>query len=118
MSHIWIEIVGPENIGANLPGAEKSLPTHYYHALPHQIDNLLACLTLWLVGIDVQKVNQISLGGNPDGIRHGMVIVKDHSITNYKWEEKSAVRRQPRWFQEGVGSIGSTGELSCGVRKI
>jgi|GEM_PF-1497428 len=111
MSHIWIEILGPENIGPQLPGTERSLPTRYYYALPHQIDNALAFFALWFVGIDVQKVKRIALGDNPGGIRHGKVIAKGNPAINYRWEEKSAVWPSAdvvtgrRWFYREYGRI-------------
>jgi hypothetical protein len=64
MSHIWIELNGPQEIGPLLPGTASSLPTSYYYGLPHQIDNRLAVLAFRLAGIDVHQVAQIDLPGN------------------------------------------------------
>jgi hypothetical protein len=36
MSHIWIELEGPEEYIDPLPGTTGSLPTRYWHILPHQ----------------------------------------------------------------------------------
>jgi len=95
MSHIWIELVGPEEIGPPLPGTTASLPTHYYYALPHQIDNPLARLLLSLAGLDVQKVRCISLGGPPGGVRIGNVIERGSQLAKYTWEETSTIWPSP-----------------------
>ncbi len=111
MSHLWIEIVGPQETGPVLPGTSASLPTRYYYALPHQIDNALAWFALRLVGIDVMKVKRISLGGDPGGTRHGMVIESDQPNGKYTWEEKSTLWPSPnvvtgrRWFYREYGRI-------------
>ena len=111
MAHIWIEIVGPEEIGPYLPDTTASLPTRYYYALPHQIDNALARFALGIAGIDVQKAKRISLGGNPGGIRHGMVVEQDEPTSRYSWEEKSTLWQSPnvltgrRWFYRQYGHI-------------
>jgi hypothetical protein len=111
MSHIWIEIVGPENTGPILPGTSTSLPTRYYYALPHQIDNTIAWFALRLVGIDVKKVRLITLGGDPGGNRQGKVIENDQPNCRYTWEEKSVLWPSPnvvtgrRWFYREYGRI-------------
>ena len=109
MSHSWIELAGPEEVGAALPGTAASLPTRYYYALPHQIDNSLARLLLTLVGIDVVKVQRVSLGGEPGGVRHGMVVERASPPTKYSWEESSTIWSTPhvvtgrRWFYREYG---------------
>ena len=85
MSHIWIELSGPEDVGPALPGTTASLPTRYYYALPHQVDSALARFALRLAGIDVRMVKRISLGGNPGGIRQGIVVEKQDPETGYRW---------------------------------
>ena len=65
MSHIWIELVGPTEILAPLPGTSKSLPTWYWYILPHQLDDRWARLLFGLVGVQTQKVKKVSLGGIP-----------------------------------------------------
>jgi len=95
MSHIWIELVGPEEIGPPLPGTTASLPTHYYYALPHQIDNPFPRLLLSLVGLDVQKVQRISLGGPPGGVRIGKVVEREREPAQYSWEETSTIWPSP-----------------------
>ena len=74
MSHIWIELNGPDEIGPALPGTESSLPTSYYYALPHQIDNKLAVLAFRLAGIDVQLVKRIEVSGKP-GDHHSVRVI-------------------------------------------
>ena len=96
MSHIWIELEGPEEVGAVLPGTTASLPTCYYYALPHQIDNSLARALLSLVGLDVQKVGQISLGGTPGEDRHGVVLEQGFGHAKYSWQESSIISPSPR----------------------
>jgi hypothetical protein len=109
MSHIWIELAGPEEVGPALPGTTASLPTRYYYALPHQIDNALAHRALWLAGIDVQKVKQVSLGGDPGGIRQGMVVEQEYPTKSFSWEESSILWPSPslvtgrRWFYRHYG---------------
>jgi hypothetical protein len=96
MSHIWIELEGPEEVGVVLPGTTASLPTCYYYALPHQIDNLLARTLLSFVGIDVQKVNTVSLGGAPGGVRRGNVFEDKGKLAKYSWEDSCTIWPTPR----------------------
>jgi len=95
MSHIWIELNGPEEIGPALPGTTGSLPTRYYYALPHQIENALAQLALRMAGIDVQKVKRITLGGYPSGMRQGRVVEQEDPTTRYSWNDSSALWQMP-----------------------
>ena len=95
MSHIWIELAGPEEVGPALPGTTASLPTRYYYALPHQVDSVLARCGLWLAGIDVQMVKQVSLGGDPGGIRQGIVVERQDPKTRYWWQKTSALWPSP-----------------------
>jgi hypothetical protein len=132
MSHIWIELAGPEEVGPALPGTKASLPTHYYYALPHQIDSGFACFALRLVGIDVRKVERISMGGDPGGTRQGVVVYKQKSIKGYSWEDSSTLWTEPkvltgrRWFHREYGKTirrRSEGQVVClsrflGVGKV
>src|SRR4030042_3111608 len=52
MSHIWIEVEGPDGIVPPLAGTTLSLPTRYWHISPHQLDNRLARGSFWPVGAD------------------------------------------------------------------
>jgi hypothetical protein len=109
MSHLWIELAGPDEIGNALPGTTASLPTQYYYALPHQIDNALAQTALSMVGIDVQRVKSISLEGYSDGKRRGTVHEREDSGAHYHWEETSNRWLTPkvltgrRWFYREYG---------------
>ncbi len=109
MSHIWIELNGPNEIGPALPGTESSLPTSYYYALPHQIDNKLAVLAFRSAGIDVQLVKRIEVSGKP-GDRHSVrVIERENPAIGYSWEGSGALWDEPkiltgrRWFYRQYG---------------
>ena len=96
MSHIWIEVAGPSEVGPALPGTLSSLETQYYYALPHQVDKAIARSALSLAGIDVQKVARISLGGNPGGYRQGEVIEQQEPCRAYYWKETSILWSSPK----------------------
>jgi hypothetical protein len=87
MSHIWIEIEGPQEYVDPLPGTTRSLPTRYWHILPHQLDNRLARLLFGLVGVDAEYVGEISIGGDPISTRSGEVIETSSAESNYYWTE-------------------------------
>ena len=63
------------------------------------------------MGIDVQKIKRLSLGGDPGGIRHGMVIEKRGASCNYSWKEKSTLWQSAdvvtgrRWFYREYGRM-------------
>ena len=95
MSHIWIELAGPEEVGPAVPGTTASLPTRYYYALPHQVDRALARFALWLAGVDVQMVKRVSLGGSPGGVRQGIVVEQQDPKSSYWWQETSALWQSP-----------------------
>ena len=111
MSHVWIELAGPEEIGPALSGTTAALPTSYWYAMPHQMDSALASVAFRLVGVDVQRVERVSLGGKPGGIRHGMVIEREEPTTAYRWEETSTLWPSPklltgrRWFYREYGRL-------------
>jgi hypothetical protein len=85
-SHAWIEVEGPEEIGAALPGTLRSLPTSRYYASPHQIDSRVAHFALRTVGIASERVDEISLGGVPAPARHGRVV-EGGSRVGYRWTD-------------------------------
>lgn len=87
MSHIWIELEGPEEVLTPLSGTTRSLPTRYWQILPHQLDNRLAWVLFGLVGVDARYVSNLSLGGNPIGTRFGEVIETPNSDRKYAWAE-------------------------------
>jgi hypothetical protein len=94
MSHIWIEIDGPEETGPPLPGTTGSLPTVYYYILPHQFESGLAYFGLVLAGIDSQLVKEITLGERSGDQRPGQVIERSPSL-GYRWTETSTLSTMP-----------------------
>jgi len=94
MSHIWIEIDGPEETAPPLPGTTGSLPTAYYYILPHQFESGLAYIGLTIAGIDSQLVKKITLGERLGDQRPGEVIEKLPSIA-YRWTETSKLSAVP-----------------------
>lgn len=109
MSHIWIELEGPDEIGPKLEGTEASLPTSYYYALPHQIDNKLAVLAFRFVGIDVQLVKRIEVTGKPGEINSVQVVEKENPTIGYSWKAGGTLWNTPkiltgrRWFYRDYG---------------
>lgn len=95
MSHIWIEVEGPPEVVTPLPATTRSLPTRYWHILPHQLDNPLARMLFGLAGVDVQLVRKVSLGGDPGGTRSGEVIEGDSPDAKYNWTETSQLYPAP-----------------------
>jgi len=95
MSHIWIELEGLDEVVTPLSGTTRSLPTRYWHILPHQLDNRLARVLFGLVGVDAQFVRDISLGGDPARTRFGQVIETDSPKSNYYWTEISQLYSEP-----------------------
>ena len=87
MSHIWIELEGPHELVAPLPGTTRSLPTCYYYILPHQLDRLSVHMLFRLVGVSSQLVKKVSVGGDPNGTRFGEVIEGNSSDAKYSWTE-------------------------------
>ena len=110
MAQIWIELAGPDEVGPALPGTRSSLPTSYWYTLPHQMDSALAHVAFWLVGIDTQLVKEISLGGEPGGIRTGRVVENDSGL-GYHWMETNQLWPAPnlvtgrRWFYREYGKF-------------
>ena len=94
MSHIWIEIDGPEETGPPLPGTTESLPTAYYYILPHQFESGLAHIALTLAGIDSHLVKEITFGERSGDQRPGRVIEKAPSVM-YGWTESSQLSTMP-----------------------
>lgn len=91
MSHIWIELEGPDEMVTPLPGTTRSLATRYWYIVPHQFDNSLARTLIALMGIDTQLVQEVSVGGDPGGTRSGQVIEGASPGANYDWTETSAL---------------------------
>ena len=91
MSHLWLEIQGPEEVGPVLPGTTKSLPTAYYYILPHQVESELAHGSLALAGIGSQLVHEISLGQRVNNQRLGRVF-EDVPGVGYWWTETSQLQ--------------------------
>ena len=106
MSHIWIEIDGPEETSPPLPGTSGSLPTVYYYILPHQFESGLAYIGLVLAGIDSQLVKEITLGERSGDQRPGQVIEKSSSM-EYRWTETSKLSPMPTLLPGNENSIGS-----------
>jgi hypothetical protein len=110
MAQVWIEVLGPEEVGEALPGTASSLPTSYWYALPHQMNSTLAHIAFWLVGIDTQLVKQIDLGGGLGGMRTGRVVEND-SGSGYHWMETNQRWPMPnlvtgrRWFYREYGKF-------------
>jgi hypothetical protein len=95
MSHIWIELEGPNEIVTPLPETTRSLPTRYWHILPHQLDNRLAYMLFELVGVQAQFVHDLSLGNDTEGVREGEVIEAKDPKSNYFWTESSQLYTEP-----------------------
>jgi hypothetical protein len=89
MSHLWIEVDGPEEFVTPLPGTTRSLPTRYWHILPHQLDSRIAATLFRLVGVSAQTIRTVSLGGKPGGTRSGYVI--EGQDASYSWTETSSL---------------------------
>ncbi len=94
MTQIWIELVGPDEVGPPLPGTTSSLPTRYWYTLPHQMDSTRAHFAFRSMGFDTQLVKEITLGGKPGGMRQGKVIEKD-PLVKYRWTETSQLWPTP-----------------------
>jgi hypothetical protein len=95
MSHIWIEIEGPHEVVAPLPGTTRSLPTWYWYILPHQLDDRWARFLFGLVGVAAQSVRKVSLGSDPSGTRTGEVIEGGSPDARYNWTETSQLYPAP-----------------------
>ena len=121
MSHIWIELDGPAEVGTPLYGTTESLPTSYWYSLPHQMDSALAHLAFSLVGIDTQHVSSITYSDRKGGLQKG-AIVENSKGTKFGWTEKSElwpaskVVTGRRWFYREYGeNMGtqSRGLVTC-----
>jgi hypothetical protein len=95
MSHIWIEIEGPDEVIDPLPGTTRSLPTRYWHILPHQLDNRLARFFFGLVGVDASYVREVSLGGDLISTRSGEVLETYSPENRYDWTESIQPYAEP-----------------------
>jgi len=95
MSHVWIELEGPEEVVTPLPDTTGSLPTRYWFITPHQLDSRLARTLFGLVGIDAQFVEKVSVGGDPRGARHGEVTEMSSPEVKYTWTETSQLYPAP-----------------------
>jgi hypothetical protein len=109
-SQLWIEVTGPEETGATLPGTVRSLPTAYYYANPHQIESRVGHLALTLVGIASEHVAEISLGGTSGSARHGRVVEQTGQV-GYSWTDSSRPWPAPEYvtgrrkFEREFGSV-------------
>ncbi len=95
MSHVWIELEGPQEVVTPLPETTRSLPTRYWFIMPHQLDNRLAQVLFGLVGVDAQLVEKASVGGDPGGARYGEVVETGSPETGYTWTETSQLYPTP-----------------------
>lgn len=111
MAQLWIELEGPEEVGPALPGTTSSLPTSYWYALPHQMDNVVASTAFRVAGIDVQRVVRIDTGGAAGAPRRGEVVQDRSGDERYGWEETSRLWDTPnivtgrRWFYRDYGRV-------------
>ena len=121
MSHLWIELDGPAEVGPPLYGTAESLPTSYWYSLPHQMDSSLAHIAFSLVGIDTQHVAMINFSGQPGEQQRG-VVVENEGGAKYVWTEKSQIWPTPklvtgrRWFYREYGQNRKTeskGLVTC-----
>ena len=121
MSHLWIELDGPAEIGPPLYGTAESLPTSYWYSLPHQMDSTLAHLAFSLAGIDTQHVSSIIYSGREGGRQKGVVVENSNGV-KYGWTEESQIWPAPklvtgrRWFFREYGeNMGtrSRGLVTC-----
>ncbi len=122
MAHFWIELIGPEEVGPAVPGSTASLPTSYYYALPHQLENPLGAFVFRMVGIDIQHVAQITIGGAPGKNRRGKIL--EHRTSGYgcSLEDSTQIWESPqvltgrRWFFRDYGQVirrRSVGRVVC-----
>jgi hypothetical protein len=95
MSHIWIELEGPPEVVAPLPGTTRSLPTWYWYILPHELDGYLIRMFFGLAGVDARLVKKISLVGDPGDTRVGEVIERYSPEAKYNWTETSQLYTKP-----------------------
>lgn len=95
MSHLWIEVDGPNEILEPYQDTSRSLPTRYWFILPHQLDKLNAHRLFRIAGVDSQEVAKISLGGDPMGTRSGLVKESNTPEKGYNWTESSDLYPQP-----------------------
>ncbi len=95
LSHLWIEIEGPQEVITPLSGTSRSLPTWYWYVTPHQIDNGWASAFFKLVGVPTRSVKSVSLGGEPREIRSGEVIEGGSLDASYSWTETSKLFPEP-----------------------
>jgi hypothetical protein len=119
MSHIWIELEGPDEFVPPLPGTTRTLPTWYWYILPHQVDKAIAKTFFALAGVSSKRVEKISLGGEPGGKRYGEVIEKHSTGDKYTWTENSQLYSKPdivtgshRFFKK-YGSRESAAHTKC-----
>jgi hypothetical protein len=122
MAHFWIELVGPEEVGPAVPGSIASLPTSYYYAMPHQLENPLGAFIFRMVGIDIQHVAQITIGGDPGKNRRGNILESQSSGCRCSIEDCTHIWESPqvltgrRWFFREYGGLikrRSVGRVVC-----
>jgi len=122
MAHFWIELNGPEEVGAAVPGTTASLPTSYYYALPHQLESPLGAFVFRAVGIDIQRVTRIRIGGDPGVERQGEILENQITGSGCKLEDRTPLWKSPqvltgrRWFFREYGRFTrrrSVGRVVC-----
>lgn len=119
MSHVWIEVEGPHEEVALLPGTSRALSTKYWYILPHQLDSQWAHLFFGFAGIDSQLVETISFGPDPGGTRPGEVIEEPALEAKYGWTEISKLHPTPdivtgsHRFYRKYGIRESTADAKC-----
>ncbi len=86
---VGIELEGPPEVVAPLPGTTRSLPTWYWYILPHELDGYLIRMFFGLAGVDARLVKKISLVGDPGDTRFGEVIERYSPEAKYNWTETS-----------------------------
>ena len=95
MSHIWIEIEGPDEIVTPLPGTTRSLPTWYWYILPHELDSYVVRLLFGIAGVDARLVRKITLGDDHTETRSGEVIEGHSTEARYYWTETNKFYPKP-----------------------
>jgi hypothetical protein len=119
MSHVWIELDGPPEVIAPLPGTSRSLPTWYWYILPHALDGGLIRTLFGLAGVDARRVRKISLGGDTSGTRMGQVVETYSRRAGYHWTETNRLYPEPdivtgsHRFYRQYGGRQSTAHAKC-----
>jgi hypothetical protein len=122
MSHVWIELDGPEEYPPAIPGTTGSIPTRYWYIQPHLLDNIVANIAFSFAGIDTNWAPYIDLGGAPGGIRSGNVVESCVPYISYAWSENvplwqtsQLVTGRQRFYRNygAFGEKASEGMVTC-----